>query len=119
MTAPDGVDPARWEKAVAVLEAATSWANHIGSGAALRAALTELGDEYRRGREEAAQAIADHRDQHWPLDGDLNPAQRTTRRHMNIAIQVAGPVITAADAAEALRTGQYIACYNEENRTDG
>jgi hypothetical protein len=57
-------------------------------------ALNELDPEtpvaaYRRGREEAAQAIADHRDKHWPLNDDLNPAQRTLRRHLNIAIQVA------------------------------
>ena len=69
---------------------------------------------FEAGRTAASQAIRDHADEHFPADGQLNTAQRSFRRHLLAAANVADNPVTLAQAAEALKRGDYIACRAED-----
>lgn len=58
---------------------------------------------YRRGREEAAEAIVAHRDKFWPADDRLNSARAAVRRHLTIAVQVASPDRSLAEVAQTFK----------------
>lgn len=70
-----------------------------------RVLAERLADEYRKGRQDAADAIAAHRDTHAPADG--NAAQKTLRRHLDIAIRVASPEPTGGEITAAIQAGNY------------
>lgn len=60
-------------------------------------------EERRAGRQDAAAAIIAHRDERYPLTGNMD--QIRARRHLNIAVQVAAPAgeYGVAAAVEKLR----------------
>lgn len=89
---------------------------HVDLGkltADVAAALQEARNEgVKRGREEAAELIRAHADEHAPTDGNIQ--QRRMRRHLLIAARVAAPKPTLTEVAEALKSGNYTACYLDE-----
>lgn len=64
---------------------------------------------HRAGRQAAADAILAHADQYLPLDGS-NAGQRTTRRYLMTAVQIASPKATLAEIGQAIKAGDCAAC---------
>jgi hypothetical protein len=76
---------------------------------------------FRAGRTAASEAIRAHADKHFPPEDD-RPGRRAFRRHLLAAsARIADNPISLAQAAEALRSGNYIACRTEdiEGTADG
>lgn len=67
---------------------------------------------HRAGRDAAARDIVEHADRYAPRDGNVE--QRRLRRHLMIAVQVAGPKATLEEVVEAVRRGDYVACHLDE-----
>jgi hypothetical protein len=67
------------------------------------------------GREAAARAILDHAEQHAPNSGPYVPAIAALRRHLHMAARVAAGPMTTADVVDAIRQGNFAACYLDES----